>query len=111
MRRNGLGLLLALATMACQSPPPPEEPATATRAEVALALHRQLEYVCERHRELAADDSPEAREERDELVRLATEIATRILRVDPQADLDQLVALMSEYHAGLNASSGAASGS
>ena len=52
MRANGLWLLLALA--ACQAPPPPEEPATASRTEVTHALYRQLELVLERHAHLVA---------------------------------------------------------
>ena len=77
-----------------------EEPATATRAEVALALRRQLHYVRERHETLADDDSPEARAEKEELVRLAMEIALRILRIDPEADLDSLSEMIREQPPG-----------
>jgi len=109
MRGKGLGPLLgaALATLltACQSAPPEEEPATATRAEVALALRRQLHYVRERHETLRDDDSPEARAEKEELVRLAMEIALRILRIDPEADLGAL-SLMIEEEAALAGADG-----
>jgi hypothetical protein len=90
MRRKGLCLLLALA--ACHAPMPmTDEPATASRKDVTLALYRQLQLVLERHQELATEDSELAREEQDELVRLAAEIAVRIVRIDPKADVDGLV--------------------
>ena len=88
MRAKGLWLLFTLA--ACQAPLPPEEPATASRAEVTLALYAQLQLVRERHAALAAADSEAAREEQDQLVRLAAEIAVRIFRVDPEADVEGL---------------------
>lgn len=90
MRHKGLCLLLALA--ACHTPPPEaEQPPTASRKEVTLALHRQLQFVLARYKELAAEDSREARDEQDDLVRLAAEIAVRIVRIDPRADIDGLV--------------------
>jgi len=96
MRRKGLCLLLALA--ACHAPPPePDEPATASRQEVTLALHRQLQLVLERYQQLATDNSEFAREEQDELVRLAAEIAVRIVRIDPKADVDGLVFQLGAY--------------
>ena len=97
MRRKGLWLrasllgCLVLAPIACKTSPPPEEPATASRAEVTLALYRQLHLVLERHDELGTKETDLARDEQDELVRLAAEIAVRIVRVDPEADVDGLV--------------------
>jgi hypothetical protein len=100
MRGKGLGLLIAVVVAttltACQSRPESEEPATATRAEVTLALWRQFRYVRARHEELEADESEAAREERKELERLALEIALRILRVDPDADLEGLSMMIEE---------------
>jgi len=66
----------------------------ASRAEVTLALYQQLEFVLERHDELLDDLESSAQAEREELVRLAAEIAVRIVRVDPEADVDSLVARM-----------------
>ncbi|MHC4939615.1 MAG: hypothetical protein ACYTHK_11645 [Planctomycetota bacterium] len=95
MRAKGLWLLLALA--ACKAPPVEEEPATASRAEVTHALHQQWELVCERLDLLATADPEEVRAEQLQLVRLAAEIAVRIVRVDPHADVDALVFQMSAY--------------
>lgn len=95
MRANGLWLLLALA--ACQAPPPPEEPATASLAEVTHALRRQLELVLERRVVLSDADSESARAEQDQLLRLAEDIAIRIVRVDPHADVDALIYQMNNY--------------
>jgi len=97
MARKHLGPLLVLALAACQTPPPEEEPATASRAEVTMALYRQLEMVLARHDALATEETADARIEQDELVRLAAEIAVRIVRVDPGADVDRLILRMGGF--------------
>ena len=101
MRRKGLCLLVALVAIgiqaACHTPPPPEEPTTASRSEVTAALYSQLQLVLERYDELGDSDSEAARDEQDELVRLAAEIAVRIVRVDPEADVNGLVFRMGNY--------------
>ena len=86
--------VLVLCCAACRSAPEPDAPAMASRAEVTLALYQQLEFVLERHDELLDDLESSAQAEREELVRLAAEIAVRIVRVDPEADVDRLVARM-----------------
>jgi hypothetical protein len=85
---------LLLVAAGCQAPVEPDEPATASRAEVTLALYRQLEFVLRRHDILATELQRESQLEREELVRLAAEIAVRIVRVDPEADVDALVLRM-----------------
>jgi len=98
MRRKGLGPLVGAVLVlfgACQSPPEPQEPATASRAEVTIALYTQLQLVLERHDTLSdAETDPAASTEREQLVRLAAEIAVRIVRVDPDADVARLVERM-----------------
>ena len=76
---------------ACRSAPEPEEAPTASRAEVTIALYSQLQMVLERHDTLSENAEPAAQTEREQLVRLAAEIAVRIVRVDPEADVAQLV--------------------
>ena len=83
------GVLLLLG--ACRSAPAPEESPTASRAEVTIALYSQLQMVLERHNTLSENVDPAAQAEREQLVRLAAEIAVRIVRVDPEADVAQLV--------------------
>jgi len=78
----------------CRSAPEPDEPAIASRAEVTVALYQQLQLVLERHDRLVNEIDTAAQAEREELVRLAAEIAVRIVRVDPEADVDQLVERM-----------------
>jgi len=89
-----LGLLASgvlLLFGACRSAPAPEETPTASRAEVTIALYSQLQMVLERHNTLSENVDPAAQAEREQLVRLAAEIAVRIVRVDPEADVAQLV--------------------
>ena len=94
MSRKHLGLLACAVLLlfgACRSAPEPEEPATASRAEVTIALYSQLQMVLERHDTLSEVVDAAAQSEREQLVRLAAEIAVRIVRVDPDADVAQLV--------------------
>ena len=67
----------------------------ASRAEVTIALYEQLQLVLERHDALVNEIDSSAQAEREELVRLAAEIAVRIVRVDPKADVDAIVDRMS----------------
>ncbi|MEM8885036.1 MAG: hypothetical protein AAGD14_13270 [Planctomycetota bacterium] len=89
-RRHLCALVGALFAVGCQSAHQPEEPARASREEVTLALYRQLRLVLERHDELSALEDPAADAEREELVRLAAEIAVRIARIDPQVNMTGL---------------------
>lgn len=81
-------LALVLANVSCRTPQPEPEPATATRAEVTDALYRQLELVLERHDNLVLKKTAATADEQGILVELATEIAIRIVRIDPRARLD-----------------------
>ena len=84
-------LLSALLSGGCRAAPEPDEPAIASRAEVTVALYHQLQLVLERHDRLVNNIDTAAQAEREELVRLAAEIAVRLARVDPEADVDRLV--------------------
>jgi hypothetical protein len=87
-------LLILLA--ACAAPPGEEERVAADREDVRVALHRQLDEVLARRHAIAGDDSVAAAQEREELDRLADEIAVRIVRLDPEADIDALVGRLEE---------------
>jgi len=87
VRPAALALLLA----ACAAHPVEQPDLPASRADVAAALHKQLELVLERRESLADKGDEAARRERAELLRLAGEITVRIARVDPHADLKTLV--------------------
>ncbi|MHC4548891.1 MAG: hypothetical protein ACYTEZ_08940 [Planctomycetota bacterium] len=89
MRRAGPILLLLAA---CASAPPTPEELPANREDVAAALHAQLDDVLARRAAIADDEGEAAERERAELKRLADEIAVRIVRIDPDADVDALVA-------------------
>ena len=91
-----VALAVVVGCTACRSAPESEAPATASRTEVTLALYRQLQFVLDRHDRLTTDLDSAAQAEREELVRLAAEIAVRIVRVDPDADVDRLVERMAE---------------
>ena len=88
--------LLLLAAAGCRSPQPPPEDPPANRRDVTAALHEQLDLVLQRHAELAESEEPEDREERQELARLADEIALRIVRIDPDADVEALKAKLEQ---------------
>lgn len=81
-------LLLALASCAAR-PPEDREELPANRSDVAMSLYRQLDLVIARHDDLG--DDPGSEREREELRRLAHEIAVRIVRIDPNADVRALV--------------------
>ena len=89
LRRSSAGLLLCLAACASRAPAPDELPAQ--RDDVAAALHAQLDHVLARQVEIADADGAAAEREREELQRLAHEVAVRIVRIDPGADVDLLV--------------------
>lgn len=82
---------LLLATAACASQAPVQEELPANRDDVTAALYAQLDRVLERHAALADDESTAAARERVELLRLADEIAVRIVGIDRDADVDRLV--------------------
>ena len=87
MRRAAACLLLA----ACATQAPVQEELPASRDDVAAALYAQLARVLDRHAAIGGDESEAAARERAELRRLADEIAVRIVRIDPEADVDALV--------------------
>ncbi|MHC4136063.1 MAG: hypothetical protein ACYTDU_12685 [Planctomycetota bacterium] len=87
MRRAAACLLLA----ACATRAPVQEELPANRDDVTAALYAQLARVLERHAAIAGDESAAAARERTDLRRLADEIAVRIVRTDPDADVDALV--------------------
>jgi len=87
MRRAAACVLLA----ACATQAPVQEELPANRDDVTVALYDQLARVLERHAAIANEEGAEAARERTELRRLADEIAVRIVRIDPSADVDALV--------------------
>ena len=87
MKRTALMLLLA----ACASRPSTPTTAAASRADVTASLYQQFDLVLARQAELADATDGAATRERAELLRLAAEIAIRIVRIDPQADGNALV--------------------
>ena len=93
LRRGALPCVLLLLG-ACAAAPAPDEPATASRTEVTIALYTQFQLVLDRHSVLSDVADPAAQDEREQLVRLAAEIAVRIVRVDPDADVRDLVKRM-----------------
>ena len=74
----------------CAAPAPEREELPASRADVIRALYRQLDMVLEQHAALEERDDVPTRAERQELMLLAAEIAVRILRIDPNANLGRL---------------------
>jgi len=82
-------LLLLLG--ACNTPKESDEHVAADREDVKHALHRQFDEVLQRYQALEGDDSEEAADERADLEALANRIAERIVRLDPNADVDTLV--------------------
>ena len=83
--------LLITLLAACAATPPAGDEVPADRRDVAGALYQQFDEVLERRAEIRDDGSEEAQREREELDRLADEIAVRIVRIDPDADVDRLV--------------------
>jgi hypothetical protein len=86
--RRALPLFLLAA---CRSTPQAQDDVSASRADVTASLYRQLELVLARQAELATEPELAARNERAELLRLAAEIAFRIVRIDPQANGESLL--------------------
>jgi len=87
--RRALPLLLLAAACASTQSAPAEVPAS--EADVTASLYKQLELVLHRQAELEDESTEAATEERAELLRLAAEIAVRIARMDPQADIPALI--------------------
>lgn len=84
-----LPLLLLLG--ACAGTAERDERVAADRGDVQHALYRQLDDVLARRQAIADEEGEAATREREELDRLADEIAVRIVRLDPDADVDKLV--------------------
>ena len=91
MRRKSSGACLLLVLSACATRAPAPEELPAKRADVAAALYAQLDHVISRQVEIADAKGATAQREREELHRLADEIAVRIVRIDPEANVDLLV--------------------
>jgi hypothetical protein len=89
MRRVAAGFALLAA---CASQAPVQEELPASRDDVTAALYAQLSRVLERYAAIVEDEGPAAARERNELRRLADEIAVRIVAIDRDADVDALVA-------------------
>lgn len=87
---QGLPLLLLLLG-ACASTKEPGERVAADREDVKHALHRQFDDVLARREAIADEEGEDAAREREELKALANRIAERIVRLDPDADVDVLV--------------------
>ena len=86
---RGLPLLLLMG--ACAGTAERDERVAADRKDVQHALYRQLDEVLARRKSIAGEAGEAATREREELDRLADEIAVRIVRLDPEADVDTLV--------------------
>jgi len=82
-------LLLLLA--ACSSTRDGDERVAADREDVKHALYVQLDEVLARRKAIAKEEGEAAAREREDLDRLADEIAVRIVRLDPDANVDTLV--------------------
>ena len=87
MRRTAWLLVFA----ACVAKPPSSEELPADRDDVAVALYKQFDEVLTRRTEIREAEGEEAQREKEELDRLADEIAVRIVRIDPDADVSALV--------------------
>lgn len=90
------GPLLFLLLGACASTREPAERVAADREDVKHALHRQFDDVLARRQAIADEESEDAAREREELEALANRIAERIVRLDPDADVDVLVRRLEE---------------
>ncbi|MHC4957549.1 MAG: hypothetical protein ACYTGN_04175 [Planctomycetota bacterium] len=84
-------LVLLLCAAACTTAQPSDTEIEAKREDVTASLYRQLDLVLARQEKLADEPTQDALNERSELLRLAAEIAIRIVRIDPQADGQRLV--------------------
>ncbi len=85
---QGLPLLLLAG---CSAPSDREERVAADRQDVTHALYVQLDEVLARRKAIANEEGEALERERADLDRLADEIAKRIVRLDPNADVDVLV--------------------
>jgi len=83
-------LPLVLLLAACKAPESGENPVAAEREDVCAALYRQLDEVLARRDAIDEEDDTAVRE-REELARLADDIAVRIVRLDPDVDVDAIV--------------------
>ncbi len=85
---QGLPLLLLAG---CAAPKDRDDRVAADREDVKHALYRQLDEVLARRQAIAGEEGEDAERERADLDDLAGKIAERIVRLDPDADVDVLV--------------------
>jgi hypothetical protein len=85
---QGLPLLLLAA---CAAPREADERVAADRRDVTQALHLQFDEVIARRDAIATEPGDGAARERAELDDLAHRIAERIVRLDPDANVDDLL--------------------
>jgi len=90
VRATASAFLLACVAAGCASRTIDEDGLPARRADVTAALYRQLDLVIDWRVELAANRDEDTARERERLSRLADEIALRIVRIDPDVDLQRL---------------------
>ncbi|HEX5138257.1 MAG TPA: hypothetical protein VFY93_14870 [Planctomycetota bacterium] len=81
--------LLLLA--ACAAPHEEDDRVAADRKDVTEALHRQFDEVLARRDAIAKEPGESAVREREELDDLAHGIAERIVRLDPDANVNELL--------------------
>jgi len=88
--------LVLLLLGACAAPQKTDERVAADREDVQHALWRQFDEVLARHQAIADEKGEEAEHERAELEALANKIAQRIVRLDPDADVNVLLRRLEE---------------
>jgi len=96
-RARRAAALVPLLLAACGTTAVQEERTSAEREDVCAALYRQLDEVLARRDSIAGEDDSAARE-RDDLARLADDIAVRIVRLDPEADVEAIVKRLERPH-------------
>ncbi|MDH3591256.1 MAG: hypothetical protein OER88_05230 [Planctomycetota bacterium] len=85
------GSLFVLLLAACATQKRPEQDPPANRDDVTSALYQQFDLTLARHESLRGDETAAGQVERQELAQLADEIAMKIVRIDPNADVQQLI--------------------
>jgi len=83
---------------ACAAPQKGDERVAADREDVKHALERQFDEVITRHEEIENEPGEDAEREREQLEALANKIAQRIVRLDPDADVNVLLRRLEEMH-------------
>jgi hypothetical protein len=92
MRLRALAAVAPFALLACTARETEPDDPPAQRADVIAALYRQLDLTIARYEEIEEDPGPAAASEREELSARAHAIALKIVRVDPDADVQTLTA-------------------